>query len=104
LNDIRNAINGGTANVVTEYSTNTISIAFNAIGKFLWVAYPAQNTTKTRWYVNDINNGIIGPPSSNLWTGPSVVPFTFSAYTTELKIHSTNYATTTDGMMQLRNS
>jgi len=103
LNEIQNQIYGGMANMVAEYSTNTISITFNATGKYLWVAYPAQNTTKTKWYVTPINQGSIGAPSSNLWSGPNVVPFSFPNYTTELKIHITNYPTTTQGVMELRN-
>lgn len=99
-------IEAGTANKVLVNAADTISITYAASGQYLWFAYWAGYTTKTKWYVNGFNNGTIGGSSnlfgneqtrnlnspSGLWTG------------IDFKIHISNYPTTTQGVMELRNT
>lgn len=99
-------IEAGTANKVLVNAADTISITYAASGQYLWVAYWAGYTTKTKWYVNGFNNGVIGGASNlfgdqetrnlnsptGLWTG------------IDFKIHVSNYPTTTQGVMELRNT
>jgi hypothetical protein len=49
--------------VLTKYvadAAGTIAVPFNLSGKFLGVAYEASLTTKTRYYVDALDNGNIG--------------------------------------------
>lgn len=56
---MKNAIESGLATKVVGISTGTITIPFNANGEYIAVAYPASSTTKTKWYVNALDNGSI---------------------------------------------
>jgi hypothetical protein len=48
---------------VIAQSTDTISIAYsNVVGKKLVVVIPSTSATKTKWYVNALNNGSINKP------------------------------------------
>tara|TARA_R110001592_G_C12574985_1_gene692822 strand:+ start:276 stop:509 length:234 start_codon:yes stop_codon:yes gene_type:complete len=46
----------------------------------MWFAYPAGNTTKTRWFVDDTNKGDIAGTvfnnNSNLFSSPTTVQIT----------------------------
>ncbi|WP_374440645.1 hypothetical protein [Epilithonimonas sp.] len=54
-------INLSTLTKVIASSTGTISIPFsNVIGKKLVVLTPSTSTTKTKWFINSLNNGNIG--------------------------------------------
>ena len=56
---IVNAISGGTATKVLSSASGTISIPYNTSGNYIWVAYFNNYTTKTKWYVNALDNGNI---------------------------------------------
>lgn len=53
------AIVGGTANKVLATASGTLSIPYNVSGQYIWVAYFNNYTTKTKWYVNALDNGNI---------------------------------------------
>jgi hypothetical protein len=55
--DIANAISGGTANKVVASASGTLSIPYNTYNTFIWVAYYAGYTSKTKWYVDSLDNG-----------------------------------------------
>jgi hypothetical protein len=57
--DIANAISAGTANKAVTSASGTISIPYNTSGTFIWVAYYSGYTTKTKWYVDSLDNGDI---------------------------------------------
>lgn len=56
---MQSAIANGQATKVLASSTGTITIPFAANGEYIAVAYPASSTTKTIWYVNALDNGVI---------------------------------------------
>ena len=95
-------IDSGTKAVVQ--STGTLNVTFGASGQFLWFAHPASNTTKTKWYVNALNNGNIGT-ISDLFNAPTTVSITTVLWAgVSYKIYISNFTTTTVGNMELKNS
>lgn len=105
-------ISGGTAQSTLSSAQDTLSITFSATSQFIWFAHNAANTTKTKWFVDSINNGnissgsdLFSPPTTQNVSSPSSlwsnIPF---------KVYISNYATTTTAppnttaIMQLRNS
>ena len=56
---MQSAIANGQATKVLASSTGTITIPFAANGEYIAVAYPATSTTKTKWYINALDNGDI---------------------------------------------
>jgi hypothetical protein len=56
---IAHAISGGTATKVLSSASGTISIPYNTSGNYIWVAYFNNYTTKTKWYISDLNSGSI---------------------------------------------
>lgn len=97
-------INSGTKSVVN--STGTLNVTFGASGQYLWFAHPATNTTKTKWYVNALNNANIGT-ISDLFNAPTTVNIdspTVMWNGIAYKIYISNIPTTTTGNMELKNS
>lgn len=90
-------------------STGTIIVNFATGGtpKYLVFGYPATSTTKTSWFVNALNNGLIGG-GSNLF-GDAItlnidspdIPSRWS--TVPYKFHKTNFATILNDNIELRN-
>lgn len=103
---VKAAIEAGTANKSIVSAIDDISITFAATGQYLWFAYWSGYTTKTKWAVEGMNTGKIGG-STNLF-GDYTQKFANSplGYWTGLglKIHISNYPTTTQGSMVLRNT
>lgn len=102
--DMVAAIQNGTAVAIVASAAGTINIPLAINNQFLAVAYPATNTTKTKYFVTSLDQGAItvvfnavatssaNSPTS-LWSGIS------------FKIHTSNSALTLTGStMQLRNS
>ena len=56
---MQSAIANGQATKVVASSTGTITIPFLPSGEYIAVAYPATSTTKTKWYINALDNGDI---------------------------------------------
>jgi hypothetical protein len=102
--DMVAAIQNGNAVAVVASASGTINIPLAINNQFLAVAYPATNTTKTKYFVTSLDQGAItvvfnAVDTSNansptgLWSGIS------------FKIHTSNSALTLTGStMQLRNS
>jgi hypothetical protein len=91
-------INGGTK--VKNVSSGTLVIPFNSIAsEFLWFAHPASETTKTKWYVTEINQGAIGgsiSPGGNLFPDPITVSINSPSAlwsSINFKIYISNYPT-----------
>lgn len=104
--DMQAAIAAGTATKVLSGASGTINITFGATGQYLAFAYQAAYTTKTVWFVSALNNGSIGG-GSNLFSSQSTLAVNSPTglWTgVNYKIHVSNYATTTSGNMELRNS
>jgi hypothetical protein len=99
------AIAAGTANKSLTVSTGTVTVTYDAASEYIWVAIPAANTVKTKWFNTDLNNGPIGagqfilsPVAQNVsspdgrWTNVS------------FNIYISGYATSTTGALEYRNS
>ena len=85
-------------------SDGTLNITFGAVGQYLWFAHPASMPTKTKWYVNALNNGNIGT-ISDLFNAPTTVNITTVLWNgIPYKIYISNNPTTTSGNMELKNS
>lgn len=97
-------INGGTK--VVASSTGTLTVPFNPVAEYMWFAIPATSTSKTKWYVNALNNGNIGSPSDLFWAESIVSIDSPSAYWAwvNYKIYIANYVTTQPLSIELRNS
>jgi hypothetical protein len=66
---IADTISAGTANKVLSSASGTISVPYNVAPAYIWVAYYSGYTTKTRWWVNDFDTGLInGSPGSFITT------------------------------------
>ena len=102
--DMVTAIQNGTAVAIVGSAASTIDIPLAINNEFLAVAYPATNTTKTKYFVTSLDQGAItvvfnpvatsnADSPTGLWTGIS------------FKIHTSNSALTlTAPIMELRNS
>lgn len=57
-------------------STGTVNANFNTVGaEWTWVAIPETSTLKTKWFVNELNQGNIGGtyPSGNKYPSPTTL-------------------------------
>lgn len=65
--------------VTSQPASGSLIIPFNSANDdFLWFAIPVSSATKTTWYVNAINQGLIGGPVSvfgNLFPDPVIVTY-----------------------------
>ena len=98
------AIQNGTAVAIVGSAASTIDIPLAINNQFLAVAYPATNTTKTKYFVTSLDQGAItvvfnpvatsnADSPTGLWTGIS------------FSIHTSNSALTLSAStMELRNS
>lgn len=99
-------IEAGSANKVLVSAAESIAITYAASGQYIWFAYWAGYTTKSRWYVNAFNTGFIGN-ASDLFDDATIRSITSPTglwSNVDFKIHISNYPTTTQGVMELRNS
>lgn len=91
---------------VVGSSTGTINVTFGAVNQYLWFAIPQSSADKTKWYVDAINQGNIGTPT-DLFNNDVIVPINSPTglWTgVNYRIYLSNYATSTTGVMELRNS
>ena len=97
-------INSGTK--IVWSSTGTITATFaSASTDWLWFAIPATSTSKTKWFIDALNNGSIGG-GSNLFDTESVVAIdspTVLRNGINYKIYVSNYTTQVVSPMQLQN-
>jgi len=100
-------VTGGTK--VVASSTGTVTITFGATSDdYLWFAIPSTSTTKTKWYVDALNNGTIGgavTPAGNLFPAHDLVNVTTVLWAgIQYKVYISNYQSATIGSMELRNT
>ncbi|MFA5207158.1 MAG: hypothetical protein WC428_00510 [Candidatus Paceibacterota bacterium] len=97
-------------NKIVADSLGTVSINFNSTSDdYIWFATPNVSTTKTCWFVNNLNNGAIGgavTPGGNLFPSPATVtPVTTICWSGQAyKVYVSNYQTAANLLMELRNS
>jgi hypothetical protein len=100
-----NASNIHASAVLTKNIANasgTISIPYNVSGQFVGAAYEATLTTKTRYYVTALDNGVITAVFNAVVTQDNV---TTALWTRSFKMHiSTNPLTNSNPTLELRNS
>lgn len=100
---MQTAIESGSATKVVAASTGNISIGFNATGEYLAVAYPATSTTKTKWFVNALDNGDI---PGGVFGGQTTLPCNSSTSlwtNIDYKIHVSPGLITQASAIQLQN-
>ena len=98
------AIENGTATAVVASASGTLSIPYNVSSQYLAVAYPATNTTKTKYFVTSLDNGDITVVFNAVATSNVTSP---NNYWEDIsyKIHTSNSAlTNSNPTIQLRNS
>jgi len=99
-----------TGNKVVAASTGTICTNFNGtVNDYLWFAAPAASCTKTCWYIDALNSGLIGgavSPAGNLFPTPDTVTgVTTTCWSGQCyKVYVSNKQTPSTSIMQLRNS
>jgi hypothetical protein len=98
-------IAAGTANKVLTAADGTITVTYNAVGEYVWLAHAAAYTNKTKWYNTELNQGNIGP--GNFILTPVVASVTSPENywsSVSFDIYISDGATTTNGALQFRNS
>jgi hypothetical protein len=101
-------ITGGTKVVCS--SNNTICLNFNSTSDdYIWFATPAASITKTCWYVDSANNGIISGGTTvggNLFPAPVTVNGVANVCWSgqSYKLYISNYQTTSNKIIELRNN
>ena len=104
-NSMQAAIANGTATKYIASSTGTIIIpAPTANGQYVAVAYPATSTTKTVWYVTNLDNGFI---PGGLWSAQTLLSCNSSMSLwsgIQYKIHVMVNPLTQPAQMELRNN
>ena len=101
---MQSAIANGQATKVLASSTGTITIPFAANGEYIAVAYPATSTTKTKWYINALDNGDI---PGGILGGTSTLPCNSPTglwNNVNFKIHVSSGLITQPNPIQLKNS
>lgn len=110
---VASLITGGTKIVAS--STDTVCINFASTSDdYIWFATPNASTTKTKWYVDSNDTGCVGGGISagcNLFPAPSTVAGVTSSMWANVscspqtyKLYISNYQTTANLTMELRNS
>jgi len=98
------AIENGTATASVASASGTLSIPYNVSSQYLAVAYPATNTTKTKYYVTALDNGAITVVFNAVATSSVDSPTSLWS-NISYKIHTSNSAlTNSNSTIQLRNS
>ena len=101
-------ITGGTK--VVGLSNNTVCINFGSTSDdYIWFATPTASTTKTCWFITELNKGSIGGgvsagcnlfPDHDSIGGVGTVLWSGQTY----KLYISNYQTEVSSVMELRNS
>jgi len=113
---IKDIVTGGTSGTdyckVVGVSNNTLNVVFNSTpDDYIWFATPNASTTKTCWFVNTLNSGIIGGAVSaggNLFPDPDTSITNMCSCdgywdSETYKIYVSNKQTSATQNMQLRN-
>jgi len=95
----------GTANKVLTAANGTVTVTFNAVGEYVWLAHVASYTAKTIWYNTELNQGNIGAGNFILSPVTQAVSSPDSYWSSiNFSIYISDGATVTDGAIQFRNS
>ena len=98
------AIENGTATASVASASGNLSIPYNVSSQYLAVAYPATNTTKTKYYVTALDNGAITVVFNAVATSNVNSPTSLWS-SISYKIHTSNSSlTNSNSTIQLRNS
>lgn len=98
-------IAAGTANKVLSPADSIVTVTYNAVGEYVWLAHAASYTNKTKWYNTELNQGNIGPGNFILTPVVNAVTSPESYWSSILfDIYISDGATTTNGALQFRNS
>ena len=98
------AIENGTATASVASASGTLTIPYNVSSQYLAVAYPATNTTKTKYYVTALDNGAITVVFNAVATSNVDSPTSLWS-SISYKIHTSNSSlTNSNSTIQLRNS
>lgn len=96
------AIQNGTATKVVSSSTGTLTIPWAMNAEYLGVAYPSTSTTKTKFYVTQLNSGDITAVFNPVSNPTSV---TTGNWTQDYRIHVSSSAQSSSvANIELRNS
>ena len=106
LEEIATAIQNGTANKVVASASGTVTVNFNASGRYLWMAHYADYDTKTKWYISALNNGNIGSASDLFGVvSTRLVDSPESYWSGKLfKVYRSTFATSVSSGLEFRNS
>jgi hypothetical protein len=98
-------IAAGTANKVLSPADSTVTVTYNAVGEYVWLAHAASYTNKTKCYNTELNQGNIGPGNFILTPVVTAVTSPESYWSgVSFDIYISDGATTTNGALQFRNS
>jgi len=103
---IASAIVGGTSNKVLLPASGTIVVPYNnGSAQYLWVAYFASNTTKTKWFNTALNNGNIGALTDLFGAAQTVNVNSPNSYWSGIsfKTHVSNFTTIVNGNIEFKN-
>lgn len=103
---IASVILGGTANKILLPASGTITVPYNnGSAQYLWVAYLAANTTKTRWFNTTLNQGNIGSITDLFGAAQTVNVTSPDSYWSGIsfKTHVSNFTTIVNGNIEFRN-
>jgi hypothetical protein len=105
--EVATEIANGNAVKVLANASGTITVDFgNETPKYLYLAHIAIDTSKTKWYISELNQGNIGGGSDlfgAILTNNVNSPDSFWS-AVSFKIYKSNFATTPAGSIQFKNS
>lgn len=80
---------------VVSFGSGGLSMSFNAVGEWPWFAIYSGYATKTTWYENALNSGLIGAPT-DLFASPTTLSVTSpdGYWVVTYKIYPANKVTT----------
>lgn len=97
-------VNAGSKSVIN--STGTVTVDFNSVGQWTWVATPATSATKTCWYISALSNSTMGNPGDKY---PDVCTLDITSgdgcwSAVSYKVYMSNLAGSDADPIQFRNS
>ncbi len=106
LGEIATAIQNGTANKVVASASGTVTVNFNASGRYLWMAHYAEYDTKQKWYISALNNGDIGSASDLFGVVSTRLVDSPDNYWSDklFKVYRSTFATSVSSDLEFRNS
>ena len=99
-------VTSGTKVVSNSISTVTVSFS-SASNEYTWLAIPATSTSKTCWYVNALDNGLINDSPSDKYPDECVLDITSGQgcwSTVSYKVYMSGAVGEISAAMQFRNS